>query len=203
MFASSDKLDMDATSQLPLEFHPWQPFIPDGARLLLLGTFPPQPKRWSMNFYYPNPTNDFWSIMGLIFMGDRNALKNKEERGFSLSAVRELLTEKKIALADTGLAVRRLRNNASDKYLEIVEPLPLQRLLENMPCCHNIATTGEKAAAVVAEITHTTAPAMGISVTSDTGLHIWRMPSTSRAYPLPIEKKAEFYATLFRASRIL
>jgi hypothetical protein len=26
----------------------------------------------------------------------------------------------------------------------------------------------------------------------------WRMPSTSRAYPLAMEKKAEFYMNMFR-----
>ena len=34
-------------------------------------------------------------------------------------------------------------------------------------------------------------------------LEIWRMPSTSRAYPLAVERKAEYYATLFRHLGIL
>ena len=28
-------------------------------------------------------------------------------------------------------------------------------------------------------------------------IQFWRMPSTSRAYPLPLEKKAGFYRRLF------
>lgn len=43
---------------IPIEYHPWQPFIPDGAKILIMGTFPPGNHRWSMDFYYPNPTND-------------------------------------------------------------------------------------------------------------------------------------------------
>ena len=37
----------------PLERHPWEPFIPEGAKVLIMGTFPPGPHRWSMDFYYP------------------------------------------------------------------------------------------------------------------------------------------------------
>ncbi|GFI38574.1 hypothetical protein IMSAGC016_00339 [Muribaculaceae bacterium] len=27
--------------ELEIESHPWQPFIPDGAKVLIMGTFPP------------------------------------------------------------------------------------------------------------------------------------------------------------------
>ena len=35
----------------PSEQHPLEPFLPAGARLLMLGSFPPQRKRWSMDFF--------------------------------------------------------------------------------------------------------------------------------------------------------
>ena len=44
---------------------------------------------------------------------------------------------------------------------------------------------------------------MGEMVTSADGLEIWRMPSTSRAYPLALDKKAEFYAKMFRHLNII
>ena len=181
-----------------LESHPWPPFIPPQAKVLIMGTFPPQPKRWSMDFYYPNRTNDFWKVCGLIFLGDKDALCLPDHKSFDLPAIKALMTEKGIALNDTGRRVRRLKGNASDKYLEIVEPVPLRELLDSMPQCRAVATTGEKAAGVIAEITGTPLPKMGEMVTAPDGLEIWRMPSTSRAYPLPVEKKAEYYATLFR-----
>lgn len=189
--------------ELEIETHPWEPFIPEGAKVLIMGTFPPQAKRWSMDFYYPNRTNDFWKICGMIFLGDKDALYLPEEKRFKLPAIRELLTEKGIALNDTGRRVRRLKGNASDKFLEIVEPVPLYDLLSRMPECRAVATTGEKAAGVIAGITGTPLPKMGQSVTAPDGLEIWRMPSTSRAYPLPLEQKAAYYATLFRHLRIL
>ncbi|MCM1021518.1 MAG: uracil-DNA glycosylase family protein [Muribaculum sp.] len=168
-----------------------------------MGTFPPQPKRWSMEFYYPNRTNDFWFIMGLIFFGDKYALYDRGQKHFRLNEIRKLLTDKGIALSDTGYKIVRTKNNASDKFLEIIEPVDLRRLLDKMPMCTTIATTGEKAANIIAELTGTQPPKMGEMVsTPDKSLHIWRMPSTSRAYPLAIEKKCAFYQRMFRTSGI-
>ena len=189
--------------EIPIETHPWEPFAPAGARVLIMGTFPPQPKRWSMDFYYPNRTNDFWFMMGLIFKGDRYALYDASARRFRLDDIKTLLTERGIALNDTGRRVRRLMGNASDKYLEIVEPVPLGELLASLPLCHTVVTTGEKAAGVVASLTGTSLPAMGAMVTSADGIDIWRMPSTSRAYPLKLEKKAEYYERMFRHAGVL
>lgn len=179
----------------PLERHPWEPFIPEGAKVLIMGTFPPGPHRWSMDFYYPNRTNDFWKVCGLLFFGSPDALL--EGKGYNLPKIKAMLTERHIALSDTGRAVRRLKGNASDKFLEIVEPADLQALLERMPECRTVATTGEKAAAVIAGLTGTELPGMGECVTAPDGIRIWRMPSTSRAFPMPLEKKAEYYRRLF------
>ena len=190
-------MTMPPAGEPPIETHPWPPFIPVNAKVLIMGTFPPQPKRWSMNFYYPNRTNDFWYAMGLIFRGDKYALYNRQTRTFNQDEIKTLLCEKGIALNDTGRKVRRLKGNASDKFLEILEPVPLADLLAQMPDCHNIATTGEKAASIIASITNTKIPSMGYYVTDSTGLDIWRMPSTSRAYPLALEKKAAYYEKLF------
>lgn len=187
---------------LPIETHPWEPFVPDGARVLIMGTFPPAPKRWSMDFYYPNPTNDFWRVAGLVFLGDPLALFDSATRKFRLPDVKALMTARHTALHDTCRRIRRLQGNASDKYLDIVEPVDLQALLARMPQCHDIATTGEKAAGVIAALTSSAIPKMGQYVEATAfgrKLRIWRMPSTSRAYPLSLDRKAAFYRTLWEA----
>ena len=194
---------MDTQEFLPIEQHPWEPFIPDGARILIMGTFPPGSHRWSMDFYYPNPTNDFWKVMGLIFLHDPNALRDSMGKRFDMEACKSLMSEHHIALNDTARKVRRLKGNASDKFLEIVEPVPLYDLLAQMPDCHAVATTGEKAAGVISALTDTPLPKMGEVVESADGLKIYRMPSTSRAYPLALEKKAAYYAEMFRQVEIL
>jgi G:T/U-mismatch repair DNA glycosylase len=76
-------------------------------------------------------------------------------------------------------------------------------LLADMPQCHTVATTGEKAASVIAEITGTPIPKMGECVRTDAGLEIWRMPSTSRAYPMRLELKADYYKRLFQSVGIV
>lgn len=156
-----------------------------------------------MDFYYPNRTNDFWPMMGLVFMGDRQGLMAPDGRGFDLERIKKLLDDRKIAMSDTGRAVRRLKGNASDKYLEIVEPVDLRALLDTMPDVVAVATTGEKAAGVVAAQTGTEIPRMGERVTAAGWPELWRMPSTSRAYPLRLEKKAEYYERLFRAAGVM
>ena len=104
---------------LKIERHPWDPFTPKDARILFLGTFPPGPHRWSMPFYYPNIINDFWRIMGVIYYGDKDKFYLSHLKTFDLKKIKAFLIENKIALGDTGLEIRRLKGNASDKYLSI------------------------------------------------------------------------------------
>ncbi|MDE6716831.1 MAG: uracil-DNA glycosylase family protein [Muribaculaceae bacterium] len=193
---------------IEIENHPWKPFIPAGARILIMGTFPPQAKRWNMDFYYPNRTNDFWKIMGLIFLHDKDALLLPESKDYDLEKIINLMTQKHIALNDTVRKARRLKGNASDKFLEIIEPVPLFSLLEEMPECRALASTGEKAAIVVSELTQSPIPAMGEKVIATPEelsfpIDIFRMPSTSRAYPLAVEKKAEYYRKMFEEVGII
>ena len=184
----------------PIERHPWPPYVPDGAQYLFLGTFPPKPERWSMSFFYPNRINDFWRVMGLIFMDDRDALWDSGLRRFDLDAIKALLNREHIALWDTAMAVRRLKDNASDKFLEIVEPIDLAALLDAHLTITSVITTGEKATGVVAAQADIAVPPIGQPVACRVGSHkftLWRMPSTSRAYPLALEKKAEAYRMIF------
>lgn len=181
---------------MEIERHPWPPFIPNDARLLIMGTFPPGSHRWSMEFFYPNPINDFWRIMGTIYFGNTAELYIPELKTFDLDRIKALLREHHIAMGDTGLEVRRLKGNASDKFLEIVTPMPLEKILLANPSITSVATTGEKAAGVVAEITSTDIPKMGQCIETDFAdrrLLIFRMPSTSRAYPMKLDTKASHY----------
>ncbi len=191
---------------IPVDTHPFPPFSPPEAKILIMGTFPPKSNRWSMDFYYPNRINDFWRIMGLIFFNDQNYLYDESNKRFKLDLIKHLLTEKGIALNDTGYKVRRLKDNASDKFLEIVEPVDLRQLLDTMPLCHSIATTGEKAGETLAAITGIPVPKIGQSVHGTLAdgreVDIYRMPSTSRAYPLPLSQKASFYADMLRRAGI-
>lgn len=186
-------------SDIPVETHPWGDFIPPNTRVALMGTFPPTSNKWCMEFFYPNRSNDFWRIFGLIFFGDAQALYNPQARNFRVDDIKKLLSDKGIAIATTAVKVRRLQGNAADKHLEIVQTVDLPALLKRMPHCRAIGTTGEKAASVIASLTHTPIPRIGQPIQLPDGIALWRMPSTSRAYPLALERKAAYYAELFRS----
>ena len=97
-----------------------------------------------MDFYYPNFINDMWRIMGYIFHGDRNWFVDERAKCFKKEMIVEFLLDKGIALYDTASAIRRLQDNASDKFLEVVTPTDLPRLLGQIPRCTAIVTTGQK-----------------------------------------------------------
>ena len=131
--------------EIEIEKHPLEPFLPPKAKLLMLGSFPPQRKRWSMDFYYPNLNNDMWRIVGLLFFGDKDHFLNDTRKAFCREQIIDFLNEKGIALFDTASSIRRLQDNASDKFLEVVQPTDIAALLRQLPECRAIVTTGQKA----------------------------------------------------------
>ena len=225
-----------------LEQHPLEPFVPDGAKLLILGSFPPPRNKWSMEFFYPNFINDFWRICGLVFFRDKDHFIAKENgmklKRFDKERIVEFCSKKGIALYDTASAVRRLKGNASDNFLEVATPTDISALLSSMPECRAIAVTGQKALETFLEANHpclSVADKVCASDADDISLGtekkllavkdikigeavpilisacpggssqkyrrvlFFRMPSTSRAYPLSLEKKAEHYRMMFKS----
>ena len=179
-----------------IEEHPLEPFLPSNATLLMLGSFPPQKKRWSMDFFYPNLQNDMWRIFGLIFFGDKEHFLLPHKKAFNKDYLIEFLNEKGIALYDTATTVHRLQDNASDKFLKVIEATDISLLLKQLPNCKAIVTTGQKATDILCEQLMTKEPAVGKKqafLINDRQMYLYRMPSSSRAYPLSIEKKAEVY----------
>ncbi|MBO5188025.1 MAG: uracil-DNA glycosylase family protein [Alistipes sp.] len=186
----------------PIEQHPLKPFLPINARVLMLGSFPPKRNRWSMEFFYPNWINDMWRIVGYLFFGNKHHFEIKGEKRFDKERIVNFCASKGIALFDAATAVRRLKDNASDKFLEVATPTDIQALLKALPACQAIVVTGEKAAEIVAAQFGCSIPSVGSFTSLRAGartLQFWRMPSSSRAYPLTLEKKAEFYRKVYTA----
>lgn len=203
-----------ASEIIPSERHPLQPFLPEGARILMLGSFPPKKERWSMDFFYPNWINDMWRIMGLIFFDDKDHFvasgkDGRKEKRFDRDRCAGFAWEKGIAMFDTATEVRRLKDNASDKFLEIVVPTDLKALLEKLPECQAVVTTGQKATDVMTEMFGCDEPPVGghtectLDEKCTRSVRFWRMPSSSRAYPLPLEKKAEHYRRMYEKENML
>ena len=190
-------------NDIEIETHPLQPFLPSNAKLLMLGSFPPPQSRWKMNFYYPNYQNDMWRIFGLIFFQDKNHFLDLPNKNFKQQLIQDFLTQIGVGIFDTAYQIKRLQGNASDKFLEIVTPTDLSKLLEQIPMCHTIMTTGDKATDTLMQHfpDQPIKPLIGQSVQVkhlDRELNLYRLPSSSRAYPLALEKKAEVYQQFFK-----
>jgi len=211
---------MSATPEI--ERHPLRPFLPTNAQLLMLGSFPPPKERWCMEFFYPNPQNDMWRIMGQIFFDDKTHFEGQRDlmkvqrdnvqctkagkKMFNREEIVSFCETKGIAIFDTAQAVIRLQGNAADEHLEIVEPTDIAALLQSIPQCHDICCTGGKAAQTLAETLHCVLPKVGEFIeTSFAGrtIRFWRMPSSSRAYPLSLDKKAAAYRRMFETIGLL
>ena len=179
------------------ESHPFEPFLPANSRLLMLGTFPPAEKRWAMRFYYPNPTNDKWRIVGLIFFSDKQHFLQPDGKHYKLEELKSFLETQGIALYDTCTRIIRTKNTASDKDLQVVEQTDIAALLHRLPHCRAIVTAGQLATTLAATQMGIDAPKIGHHTDflfEERPMRLYRMPSSSRAYPMSIEQKAAFYA---------
>lgn len=187
-----------------VEYHPLLPFLPENAKVLFLGSFPPQRKRWCIDFYYPNFINDHWRIEGQVFFGDKNHFVDVKAKCFMIDEIVAFCQEKGLAFFDTSTAIRRLQDNASDKFLEVVERTDICGLLQQLPHCRAIVTTGEKATETIcdyfgiAEVpkVNTSVPVSSI-IHHPSSISLYRLPSSSRAYPLSFDKKVEAYRSCF------
>lgn len=188
---------------MTIEYHPLPPFLPEDGSVLFLGSFPPPKNRWSMDFFYPNWINDFWRIMGILEYQDPHHFEVPGEKRFDRERIVAFCKARGFGFFDTATKVCRLRDNASDNHLRILEPTDVAALLLNMPGCTTVVTTGGKASEELAStIGSEVIPPVGGNFTVKIGgrnITWWRMPSSSRAYPMSLEKKAAAYKVLMEA----
>jgi G:T/U-mismatch repair DNA glycosylase len=141
-----------------------------------------------------------WRIFGLVFFDHADHFLTADRKSFREQAIREFLATKGIALWDTAMEVKRLKDNASDKFLEVWTPIDLTDVLAKLPCCEAIVLTGQKAMDTLLTLVEADEPRTGDyteTVYRGRKLRIYRMPSSSRAYPKPLADKAAVYARMF------
>ncbi len=142
-----------------------------------------------------------WRIFGYLFFSDKMHFVDADNKTYRLEMIKAFLAEKGIAIFDTALRIRRTKDTASDKDLEIVQPSDLDAMLNSLPDCKGVLTAGQLATEIFMrhyEIKEM--PKMGQSVEfmfNGRHMKLYRMPSSSRAYPMQLEKKAEFYRVMF------
>ena len=107
---------------------------------------------------------------------------------------------------DTATEIIRLKDNASDKFLEVVTTTDIDALIKKIPDCNAIVTTGQKATDILASKYRCSEPPIGQYVNINIGerhIKFYRLPSTSRAYPLALVKKAEYYRKMYQEIGLL
>ena len=191
-----------------IETHPFPPVLPPQATVMMMGTFPPTAEKRCMEFHYPNFQNDMWRIYGLIFFNDKEYFQVKGEKRFDAERIKAFLMERGIASCPTVWKAIREQGNASDKFLKIVEPVPLADILKQIPHCQWIFTTGGKATEALFSLVPEKLKEPKTNEFIDfpfagRELKLYRVPSTSRAYPLSLEKKAAAYRAFFELAGIL
>ncbi len=198
-----------------LETHPFEPVLPSNATVMMMGTFPPTADKWAMSFHYPNFYNDMWRIYGRVFFDDADYFRVGDEKRFDPERIRDFMFERGIASCPTVKQAIRETGNASDKNLTVVTPVDLDVILPQVPKVATLFTTGGKATEVLLglldePIAKSKHPKTNQSMdypyhwqSTDgkkadvNNLTLHRLPSTSRAYPLSLDKKVAAYKTFF------
>ena len=198
-----------------LETHPFEPVLPPNATVMMMGTFPPTADKWAMSFHYPNFYNDMWRIYGRVFFNDADYFRIGDEKRFDPERIRDFMFERGIASCPTVKQAIRETGNASDKNLTVVTPVDLEVILPQVPKVASLFTTGGKATEVLLglldePIAKSKHPKTNQSMdypyqwqnvnnkkTDVNDLTLYRLPSTSRAYPLSLDKKVAAYKAFF------
>ena len=132
-----------------------------------------------------------------FFRGQRALYNNGK---FDADRIMDFCENKGIALYDSATSIRRLNNNASDNFLEVLDKVDLSALLMNIPNCKILAVTGQKALDTVSELIKIEKTEIGNFAEFEyigRKMRLYRLPSSSRAYPKPLEQKAEIYKRVF------
>ncbi|PJG83429.1 DNA glycosylase [Caviibacterium pharyngocola] len=194
--------------QKEIESHPFPAILPPNATVMMMGSFPPKEEKRCMQFHYPNFQNDMWRIYGAVFFDDAEYFQMKGEKRFDPERIKAFLYEKGIALCPTVRKAIREQDNAADKFLTIVEAVNLAEVLPQVPQCRWLFTTGGKATEILLDLLpeKVKAPKTNEFIAypyPNRQLNLYRLPSTSRAYPLSFAKKAESYRTFFRLAGLI
>ncbi|WP_367107267.1 DNA glycosylase [uncultured Psychrobacter sp.] len=194
------------TTTREVETHPFAPVLPPNATVMMMGTFPPTSDKWAMRFHYPNFYNDMWRIYGGVFFNDVNHFRVGDEKRFDPERIRDFLFERGIASCPTVRQAVRETGNASDKNLTVVTTVDLDNILPQVPDVSALFTTGGKATEVLLNLLEEPPAKSKYPKTNQSidypyqwqnDLTLYRLPSTSRAYPLALDKKIAAYKAFF------
>ena len=185
-----------------IETRPFPPFLPKKATVMMMGTFPPEQSKRAMDSII-QISKMICACFGLVFFDEKDHFRNGEEKRWILRRLKAFLSEAGIASCPTVLKAILEKGNASDAFLKVVEPVPLDDVLEQNPDCKHIGTTGGKATEILLSLYQKRLNYLNRVETipfvlNGRKLTLTRLPSTSRLSVEPTEK-AEAYKNFFKA----
>ena len=151
------------------ETHPLQPFLPAGARLCSCWAVSRQAGTVVDGVFLPQFPERHVADRGDGLLRDLDRFVVPGSRRFDRERIVAFCRERGIALYDTAAEVIRTRDNASDKFLEVVRPVDPAELLGRLPACRAVAVTGQRAADTFAGAVGCVQPPVGGCVEGDAG----------------------------------
>jgi hypothetical protein len=112
---------MQNTSTLSHQPHPFGHYIPDTAKTLIIGTFPPPEHRWAFRFFYPNKTNLMWQILFKL-------AKAEDRQEDAVDLRKEVLKKLRVGITDMGHTIQRKSKNAYDENLDLENAMNILEL---------------------------------------------------------------------------
>jgi G:T/U-mismatch repair DNA glycosylase len=119
-------------NSIRIESHPFEPYIPENATSLIIGTFPTVAGKREFHFFYPNRNNLFWKNLSAI-AGPTFALKTIENALEAVEHRKRILDSLNLGIADMGRIVYRQKNSSLDNSLLPIEFTDVFKLLEEHP----------------------------------------------------------------------
>lgn len=138
--------EVNNDKELLKQTHPYKPFIPDGAKALILGSAPPYrfcvtPKelqKGDFDFYYGSMDNSFWTFV-------LDALDvNIYSIHLTVDNIKEVLEAHRIAVADLLNTFTRRGHSALDKDLMVDEVTEVFKLLADNSSITSIFLTSQQ-----------------------------------------------------------
>ena len=164
-----------------------------------------------------------WRIMGKVFFDDIDYFRVGDEKRFDAEKIKAFLQAYNIGECPSVTHVIREKGNAADEHLTVVATVDLGKVLAQLEQVKWIYTTGGKATEVLIALVNQSIsdPASPYFNPSQTPYKlpktnqflevnafgrvfgIYRLPSTSRAYPQSLEKQVAAYRAFFTLAGIL
>lgn len=124
--------------------HPYEPFIPEGATKLIVGTLPPprftvgELKEGDVDFCYGSRDGQLWLILDRIF----NLNLSYETTPAAVKQRKDFLKAEGIGICDIVASAKREKIDASDLGMREVEFRDLVSVLEKNPSINTLLFTG-------------------------------------------------------------